>query len=83
MEPKRNDLCPCGSGKKFKLCCINKVAINAEGYEQWVNKQAKALMATCLVSSMEVLKDKFGFTQEQLNKFAAEYIPILQKNLKK
>ncbi|HSP32890.1 MAG TPA: SEC-C metal-binding domain-containing protein [Thermoanaerobaculia bacterium] len=21
----RNDPCPCGSGKKFKLCCIEKV----------------------------------------------------------
>ena len=20
--PNRNDLCPCGSGKKFKKCCI-------------------------------------------------------------
>ncbi|MBD3810221.1 MAG: SEC-C domain-containing protein, partial [Sulfuricurvum sp.] len=25
-EPKigRNDLCPCGSGKKYKKCCLNK-----------------------------------------------------------
>ncbi|MDK9721646.1 MAG: SEC-C metal-binding domain-containing protein [Rhodospirillales bacterium] len=25
MTPKvgRNDLCPCGSGKKFKKCCLN------------------------------------------------------------
>lgn len=22
--PNRNDLCPCGSGKKFKKCCIHK-----------------------------------------------------------
>jgi len=22
---KRNDKCPCGSGKKYKKCCINKV----------------------------------------------------------
>jgi uncharacterized protein YecA (UPF0149 family) len=21
--PERNDPCPCGSGKKFKNCCIN------------------------------------------------------------
>ena len=21
----RNELCPCGSGKKFKKCCINEV----------------------------------------------------------
>ena len=23
-QPARNDLCPCGSGKKFKKCCLNK-----------------------------------------------------------
>jgi uncharacterized protein YecA (UPF0149 family) len=22
----RNDPCPCGSGKKFKKCCLDKVA---------------------------------------------------------
>jgi uncharacterized protein YecA (UPF0149 family) len=21
----RNDPCPCGSGKKFKKCCLNKI----------------------------------------------------------
>lgn len=24
MKPTRNDICPCGSGKKFKKCCIDK-----------------------------------------------------------
>jgi hypothetical protein len=24
----RNDACPCGSGKKFKKCCINEAAYN-------------------------------------------------------
>ena len=24
-KPGRNDLCPCGSGKKYKNCCMNKV----------------------------------------------------------
>jgi hypothetical protein len=23
-KPGRNDLCPCGSGKKYKSCCLNK-----------------------------------------------------------
>ena len=23
-EPGRNDPCPCGSGKKYKKCCLNK-----------------------------------------------------------
>jgi uncharacterized protein YecA (UPF0149 family) len=24
--PGRNDLCPCGSGRKFKKCCLSRVA---------------------------------------------------------
>jgi len=54
-----------------------------KGYEQWLNKQTEAIMGTCLVTSMEVLKDKFGFTQEQLIKFAEEYVPVLKKNIEK
>ena len=23
-EPGRNDTCPCGSGKKYKKCCLGK-----------------------------------------------------------
>jgi len=84
MEIGRNDLCPCGSGKKFKNCCIDKIDTKkVKGSEQRLNKQTEAIMATCLVSSMEVLKDKFEFTQEQLGKFADEYIFTLQKKLKK
>ena len=26
-EPGRNDPCPCGSGKKYKKCCMEGVAI--------------------------------------------------------
>ena len=24
MKTRRNDLCPCGSGKKYKNCCLGK-----------------------------------------------------------
>ena len=24
--PRRNDPCPCGSGKKFKYCCLRRLA---------------------------------------------------------
>ena len=26
MKPGRNDPCPCGSGKKYKRCCMNSVS---------------------------------------------------------
>ena len=28
---RRNDPCPCGSGKKFKRCCLRKVAMMSDG----------------------------------------------------
>lgn len=30
IEVGRNDICPCGSGKKFKRCCLNKMYYNHE-----------------------------------------------------
>lgn len=30
MKTKRNEKCPCGSGKKFKHCCIDKPENHAE-----------------------------------------------------
>lgn len=32
LKAKRNDLCPCGSNKKFKHCCIEKYSIVKEMY---------------------------------------------------
>ena len=29
----RNDLCPCGSGRKFKQCCIDRVARKARAVQ--------------------------------------------------
>ena len=28
MKVGRNDPCPCGSGKKYKACCLNKEAVS-------------------------------------------------------
>ncbi len=33
QEPGRNEPCPCGSGKKYKKCCIETGFIRAEGYQ--------------------------------------------------
>ena len=30
----RNDPYPCGSGKKFKVCCMNKNTTNVEPYSK-------------------------------------------------
>ncbi|WP_163560926.1 SEC-C metal-binding domain-containing protein [Halomonas sp. NO4] len=33
-EPKRNDPCPCGSGKKFKRCCLNALSGHTMAVEE-------------------------------------------------
>lgn len=40
-EIGRNDLCFCGSGKKYKKCCINKEGINIR--EEIIKKQEKII----------------------------------------
>lgn len=35
----RNDMCPCGSGRKFKRCCIGKTASPEAGIPAAVSKQ--------------------------------------------
>jgi hypothetical protein len=33
MKPGRNDPCPCGSGKKYKKCCLSTTYIETEKEE--------------------------------------------------
>jgi hypothetical protein len=35
MKPQRNDPCPCGSGKKYKKCCLPKERDQAHGDSAW------------------------------------------------
>jgi hypothetical protein len=35
MKPQRNDPCPCGSGKKYKKCCLPKDRDQAHGDSAW------------------------------------------------
>jgi hypothetical protein len=60
----RNDLCPCGSGKKFKKCCINK-ALNP--MEFW---KERAL----------VLGTQYPNNEKLVNTFFAIFDYSLQKN---
>lgn len=41
MKVGRNDPCPCGSGKKYKKCCMNKSAIEDSLSLQFAKLQAK------------------------------------------
>lgn len=35
MKPNRNDPCPCGSGKKYKQCCLKTEQVQPEDDFLW------------------------------------------------
>jgi hypothetical protein len=52
MKPERNDLCPCGSGKKFKKCCIDKPIV----FEKHQEKKSGESMFFSKYNSIDLLK---------------------------
>jgi uncharacterized protein len=37
-KPGRNDPCPCGSGKKYKQCCMPKAQPKRKISAKWINR---------------------------------------------
>ena len=50
-KPGRNDPCPCGSGKKFKKCCENKM-IGKKFMATKLNEQALPANAVSKLTSL-------------------------------
>lgn len=46
-----------------------------------VAKDREALLTASMLGSMQILKNDFGFTQEQLTSFAEKWIPAVKANL--
>jgi hypothetical protein len=42
----RNDLCACGSGKKFKNCCATKTTVS------WTNRALMVLVAAAILGGV-------------------------------
>ncbi|GGH73840.1 hypothetical protein JOD43_000153 [Pullulanibacillus pueri] len=53
MNIGRNDPCPCGSGKKYKKCCMNKVETLEKGQERILFKEYE-----------RVLQDLFNYARK-------------------
>jgi hypothetical protein len=64
--PNRNDPCPCGSGKKYKKCCLKKDAeqrtglANAQDGERWL-----AAGEAALHEHLDPLLDRLGSEQRE------------------
>ncbi len=53
MEPARNDLCPCGSGKKYKKCCLLKADLRSSSQHR-LRKTADPVAKILLPYAMKV-----------------------------
>jgi len=93
---KRNDLCPCGSGKKYKYCCEGKVDWNQiikEGKDRtpyfsirgrnllFINKIAEALHIDSITPSTSSQKLKAAVTSKAVRKIHEALIDIWPLNL--
>jgi hypothetical protein len=57
MKLGRNDLCPCGSGKKYKKCCLSKTYTSIGRELMIQNKLIKNLMEFYHKNYMETIED--------------------------
>ena len=44
MKPGRNDPCPCGSGKKYKHCCLRAESAAVETPEEFLRRRVRAVI---------------------------------------
>lgn len=87
MKIKRNDLCPCGSGKKYKKCCINlgdkafireKPVTVSPTNDRLLKKEDIAKMSTTAIiarlDSMNIPFDEATFQKDMKKYYSAEDI---------
>ncbi|KRQ86214.1 hypothetical protein ABG79_01944 [Caloramator mitchellensis] len=84
MKIGRNDLCPCGSGKKFKKCCIDKIDVIPQvvditnwikslwSYEEVSEMSNEKIIST--LKNMGILFDKEAFLADIEKFLSAEGI---------
>lgn len=56
----RNDFCPCGSGKKYKKCCINKADLNIERNRHWFKEDIENLSTGAIISRLKYFGVEFN-----------------------
>ncbi|MEA2023185.1 MAG: SEC-C metal-binding domain-containing protein [Actinomycetota bacterium] len=45
-DARRNDPCPCGVGRKYKVCCAVRPTISGSQRTQWLSQKLRAFIAT-------------------------------------
>ncbi len=76
MNTGRNDLCPCGSGKKYKRCCLSSASVASDGFTDLLAGQEfnsleemQALANQFMQQRNQQPQDDFhGLTSEQVHR---------------
>ena len=78
MKPGRNDPCPCGSGKKFKHCCLRAESTAAETPENFLRRRVRAVIGDLAQRLLRFIQGQFepGLIQEAWEDFTGETEPF-------
>jgi hypothetical protein len=60
MKPGRNEPCPCGSGKKYKQCCVVKQAEAAQAPEQLAWRRVRRMVDEAGAAWFKFILDAYG-----------------------
>lgn len=61
---KRNDPCPCGSGKKYKQCCMQKEQSSVKTYTNDGKRKFKAKMLSSSSAVSQFFSSKASYEQK-------------------
>jgi len=60
MKPGRNDPCPCGSGRKYKHCCLGQQPEAPESKEDVVWRQVNRAVSNYSPAMVQFIKEVYG-----------------------
>jgi hypothetical protein len=76
VKQGRNDLCSCGSGRKFKTCCLDNPALPIETRAGWLYEKVVAF--TLRPARQEIVGDLFDIAGEHaLPEALEQLLPVL------
>lgn len=64
----RNDLCPCGSGKKYKKCCLGSREPDHKEGATWIDEEGMHLIGKGIRPSIEEQKCMTKEYQQKIRK---------------
>ncbi len=78
MKPGRNDLCPCGSGKKYKHCCLRGESAAVETPEEFLRRRIRAVIGDLAQRLLRFIGGQFerGLIEEAWEDFTGETEPF-------